>query len=102
MSNENKLLSEIVAYGKYSFELEQKREDSLISQANQMATMFSFSTAALYILFQIAAENFKELPKNLLVVMVGTITVILLFSLLFAFISSWRWKQGSMYNSDEF
>lgn len=100
-SDAKKLLTEIVEYGKYSYEQETKREDSLISQAGHMATVFSFSTAALYILFQIALEHYKSLSPLFLVLVVAPITVLLLLSLLFSILATWRWKQDTFYSAGE-
>ena len=101
-SREKKLMTEIVEYGKYSLDLEMKREESLIAQANQMSTIFSFSTAALYILFQIGLEYYSKLSAVFLIIPVASITFFLLLSLLFSFLASWRWKQGSFYTAGEF
>ncbi|WP_026395147.1 hypothetical protein [Acetobacterium malicum] len=101
-SQENTLLSEIVEYGKYALDLEIKREESLITQANQMTTAFSFSTAALYILFQIGLEHYNQLTKDYLLYAVALITFLLLLCLLFAFLASWRWKQNSFYSANDF
>jgi len=101
-SQEKRLMTEIIKYGKYALEMEMKREESLIAQANQMATAFSFSTAALYILFQIGLEYYPSLSSTFLVIAIAPITYFLLLSLLFAFLASWRWNQGSFHTAGDF
>lgn len=95
-SDEYKLLKEIVEYGKYSFEQEQRREESLINQAGQMLTAFAFSTAALYMLLPLLLDIKLELGYRFVYFWIGIITFFLLISLLLAMCGMWRWKYRAM------
>jgi hypothetical protein len=96
------LMTEIIEYGKYSLDMEVRREESIISQAGQMLTTFSFSTAALYLLFQIALDKYPVLSNKFLIISVGSITVLLMVSLFSAMLSLWRWKRKTMKNMNKF
>lgn len=96
------ILEQIVEYGKYSFELEQGRTDSLINQAGQMLSAFAFSTAALYMLMPIVLEEKIGLGYKFVFFWVGLISFFLLISLLLSIRALWRWEYKSMFGIGSF
>ncbi len=84
----------IYEYAKFSLDLEDKREQSLISQSNSMLTAFSISTGVLLIVYQIVVKD-KSLP----IVFINSVVVIcmLLFiaSMILSLLVSWRYKYKS-------
>lgn len=89
------IYSNIFEYAKFSLELEEKREQSLISQSNSMLTAFSISTGVLLIVYQIVAK-----AKSLPIVFINSVVVIcmLLFiaSMILSLLVSWRYKYKSL------
>lgn len=85
------IMSNIVEFGKYSYNLQEKREESLINQSGRMITAYSV-TAVIY--------NFL-LPQ---MSSVGTIILFfgLLVSLGFAAIAGWRFKYDGCPSIDAF
>lgn len=71
-------------YAKFRYENELRREDSIIQQASQMQTAFSFVTAALFMVAPIVIEYNSKLSLTFFLFVFSTITIALLFSLLFA------------------
>ncbi|MDR0307485.1 MAG: hypothetical protein LBI42_11700 [Chitinispirillales bacterium] len=96
------MMKNVVDFGKFSFELEEKREQSLINQSSQMITAFSVFTIALYTLLPvlISCLNISIVPKMLF--SVGIISTLLLISLLLALLAQWRYKYSTMQIIDEF
>lgn len=83
--------------GMFSYELEEKREQSLIGQATSMMTAFSIFTAALYMIVAIIVE-FTVLSKNQILFSTAIISFILIISLLFAIFAQWRFKYNVVRN----
>lgn len=65
-------------------ESEFQREASLISQAGFMTAAFSFSTTALFSVWQIGLDYVDTVPKGIIHICVATITLFLLFCILFS------------------
>ena len=72
------------------YESEIRREDSLIMQASQMQTAFSFSSAALFMVAAIAVEYKEPWTFEFLLLIFSTITGALLVSLVLATIAQRR------------
>lgn len=93
--SEQKIYNNIYEYAKLSLELEEKREQSLISQSNRMLTAFSISTGVLLIIHE-RVRNSGSVSVPLL----NSITIIcmLLFvvSMVLALLVSWRFKYKSL------
>ena len=71
-------------YAKFRYENELRREDSIIRQASQMQTAFSFVTAAMFMVAPIVIEYSRKLSLTFFLIVFSSITIALLFSLLFA------------------
>ena len=98
---ENLKMKNVVDFGKFSYELECQRENSLIGQSGNMLTAFSIYTAALYMIVPIVIEHFKNLTYGILL-SVGIVSVLLIASLVLALISQWRFKYKTMLDIDVF
>lgn len=85
--------------GKYSFELEKKRETSIISQASQMLTAFSVFSAAVLMAVPILLENISSIDKVELLIWAGVMFVFLIASLCFSIIAQWRFKYKTIQNA---
>lgn len=98
--NENTAASELCAFVKeyalLKLEDEAKRYESLLHQASNMQTAFAFSTAALFMVAQIAIENRGNMTLKYLLVVFSSITALLMFSLLFAALAQSRGKLKSL------
>lgn len=92
---DQEIYSNIFEYAKMSLKLEQKREESLISQSNRMMTAFSITTGILFVVYE-KVNNTNIISAAFL----NTITIIclLLFvaSMILALCVSWRYKYRSL------
>lgn len=91
---EDTLATELSAHIKelsmMKYETELRREDSLINQASQMQTAFSFTTAALFMVAAMAVEYKEPWTYEFLLLIFSTITIALLVSLVLATIAQRR------------
>jgi hypothetical protein len=94
-------MKNIIELGKYSFELEEKREQSLLEQAGQMLTAFSVTTAALFMVIPIVTDA-SDVSKEKLLFCVGIVSFVLLVSLILALFAQWRFKYDIMSDVDSF
>ena len=85
-------------FSKQIFEHELRKEDSVIQQASQMQTAFSFITAALFMVLPVAVEFKGSLSYGFIIAAFSTITATLLASLIFATIAQRRLKVESFDN----
>lgn len=90
------LLSHITDLSKFSYEMEEKREESLIRQSGQMITMFSIISVAEIMMLPILLLNITKLSKMYIFTWVIVITIPLLISLLLAFLAQWRYKYQAL------
>lgn len=90
------LVSHIEKLSKYSYELEEKREQSLIEQSARMLEAFSVITAALGILLSIVLEYCNELSKYFIFIVTGIIGIFLIASLILAILAQWRYKYNAL------
>ncbi len=90
------LLSHIEKLSKYSYELEEKREQSLIEQSSRMLEAFSVITAALGILLSIILQYIPSLSKYFVFISTGIIGLFLLNSLILAILAQWRYKYKAL------
>lgn len=88
-------LKNIVDLGKYSLELELSREESLIRQAGQMLTAFSFFSAALLMAIPIIITN-TNVNKGMLLLFSGISAIPLIISLCIAVVAQWRFKYAGI------
>lgn len=82
------------------YEAEEKREQSLIQQASQMQTVFSFITAAVFMAVPVCMQYRGELSLKFFFLSTSFITTFILLSLIFASIAQWRWKTKSFPDID--
>jgi len=94
-------LENIVLLGRYSFELEQMRGESIIRQAGEMLTAFSVFSAALLMAVPILI-NYTCIDKVKLIVWIGIAAVPLISSLCLTIMAQWRFKYQSMQNAEQF
>lgn len=85
-------------YALLKLEDETKRYESLIQQAANMQTAFSFSTAALFMIAPIAVENRGNMSLEYLLCVFSSITIFLMLSLLFASLAQNRGELKSFAN----
>lgn len=91
------MMRNIVELGKYSFELEQKREESISEQSSKMLNALSLFAAVFYTLTAILFDK-EGLPSAYLNIVVTTITLCLSGSVLLLVFSQWRYKYYQMKN----
>ena len=82
---------EIIKMGKFSFELEEKREQSLIIQSGYMLTGYSIISVMLLAVIPILLD-YTNLPPKLVFILLGFSLLSLIISLLFALLSLWRYQ----------
>lgn len=94
-------LTNVVQLGRYSFEMEQRRGESIIKQAGEMLTAFSVFSAALLMAIPLLI-NYTPVNPTKLLTWIGAATVPLIISLCTAIIAQWRFKYQGMINAEEF
>lgn len=90
---QNDCYAYMAAFAKTIYENEERRESSLIQQASQMQTAFSFVIAAVFMVAAIVVENHDPLSLDFLLLCFSTITIALLTSLVAATIAQSRYKR---------
>lgn len=85
------LLKNILEMGKFSYELEEKREQSLYTQSSQMMTVISIFSAIIFFAVPIIFQYCPILISKLLICL-AIESPILLSSLVLAFLAQWRFK----------
>lgn len=90
---QNDCYAYMATFAKTIYENEERRESSLIQQASQMQTAFSFVIAAVFMVAAIIVENRDPLSLEFLLLCFSTITIALLFSLVTATIAQSRYKR---------
>lgn len=88
-------LKNVVDLGKYSLKLELSREESLIRQADQMLTAFSFFSAALLMAIPIIIAN-TNVNKGMLLFFSAISAIPLIISLCIAVVAQWRFKYAGI------
>lgn len=86
----------VLELSKHSYELEEKREQSLISQSSQMATVFSFISAVILMLFPVIVDVFPTVPLGPLTILVSIILGLLILSLFLALLVQWRFPYQAL------
>lgn len=93
-------LKNIVEFAKFSYELEEKRERSLINQSGQMLTAFSVVSATLLMGVPLLIDH-TYIPKNMILKSAGISLALMLISMVIAVISQWRFKYVTMMTGEE-
>ena len=91
----------IVEIGKFSYDLEEKREQSILSQANQMMTAFSIYSAALLMVLPILIDE-TVIPHSRLLIASIHLFLPLIASLVLAVLAQWRFSYQTMKTAQEF
>ena len=73
-----------MAQKKLNEQYELNRENTLVSQAGLITAVFSFSTTALFTVWELVLSELEQIPDYLVHLAIGTITFFLLLSMLFA------------------
>lgn len=94
-------LENIVLFGRYSFELEQMRGESIIRQASEMLTAFSVFSATLLMAVPILV-SYTSVDKVKLLTWIGIAAIPLISSLCLTIMAQWRFKYHSMQNAEQF
>ena len=84
-------LSNAVAFGRFSFELEEKREQSLIAQSGHMLTAISLYSAALIMILPLVS-NLSCINKSYLCGAAATIFCPLIVGFICILLAQWRYK----------
>ena len=87
--------------GKFSLELEDKREQSILNQAGQMLTAFSLFSAAILMALPLVTE-YSSIPDHQTMYLAEISFVPLIISLVLAIIAQWRFQYQTMLNATEF
>ena len=95
--NENEKINEIIKMGKFSFELEEKREQSLIVQSGYMLTGFSIVSVMLLAAIPILLD-YTKFSNKIVIFLIGLSLLFLIFSLLFTIAAQWRYKYTGLSN----
>ena len=90
-----------VEFGKFSFELEEKRGESLILHSGHMLTAFSLYSAALLTLLGALLNN-DIISRTHLFIASTCIAIPLILSLVFTMLAQWRFKYNTFGDADEF
>ena len=93
-------LKNVVEMGKFSYELKEKREQSLITQSGQMLTTFSIASAAVLMALPVMLEYTYYSQKALLSA-AALILLPLVASMVLAVWAQWRFKYTTMENAAE-
>ena len=93
-------MENIIRLGKYSFELEEKREDSLIKQSSQMLTAFSIFSAVLFAALNIVI-GLKIVSTGRLLFCASIVALVLIASLVLALLAQWRFGYQIMVSVNE-
>lgn len=93
-------LKNIVEFAKFSYELEVKREQSLINQSGQMLTAFSVVSATLLMGVPLFID-YTSIPNDMVLISVAITLVLMLISMVLAVVSQWRFKYVTMMTGEE-
>ena len=84
------------SFAKEKLEQENKREEAIIQQASQMQTVFSFMTAALFMVLPIVIEHNAGLSMCFMFIAFSSIATSLMFSLFFAMMAQNRTYKAAL------
>ena len=92
----SELTSNALEYAKLAYEQEERREDSLINQATQMTTYFSFVSVFILMIIPFALEDEVAIPKMYVAIISIVIIALLIVSMFLAVLVQWRYKYKSL------
>jgi len=88
---------EIIKMGNFSFELEEKREQSLVLQSGYMLADFSIISVMLLAAIPILLD-YTKFSNKFVIFLIGFSLVFLIISLLFTIAAQWRYKYKGLEN----
>ena len=92
----------VIEFGKYSFELEEKREQSLLNQSSQMITAFSVFSAVLFMgVLPVVIAVHTNLTSRIMFCAI-IVLLLLIISLVLALLAQWRYGYDNMESIDVF
>ena len=94
-------LKNVVELGKYSFDLEEKREQSLISQSGQILTAISLFSAGILMALPILL-TYTSIPESRLMLVAGITGLSIIISLFLSIMTQWRFRYLSLMTAEEF
>lgn len=97
----NDLMKNSVAFAKLSFDLEERREQSLISQSNSMLTAFSLYSAALLMAIPILIVH-SPVPDHQILSCALLVFIPIVASLFLTLLAQWRYRYQTMQTGDVF
>ena len=86
---------------KFKYEHEMRREDSIIQQASNMQTAFSFVIIALFTIAPVIVQNRGVLSFIFLLIALSSVAIVLILCLVFATIAQHRKKQATLPTAEE-
>lgn len=92
----SELTSNALEYAKLAYEQEERREDSLINQATQMTTYFSFVSVFILMIIPFALEDEIAIPKIYVAIISIVIITLLIVSMFLAVLVQWRYKYQAL------
>ena len=91
----------IVEFAKFSFTLEETREQSLLNQSSHMITAFSVTSAALLMAVPIILEHTSKPKHSIILLSAGIVIALTVLSMVLAVISQWRFEYKTMITGEE-
>ena len=88
-------------FGLFSFELEEKREQSILNQAGQMLTAFSIFSAAILMALPLVAD-YTNVPDGQAFCLAVVVLAPLIASLVLDILAQWRFKYQAIKDAEEF
>ena len=92
---DEQMKTEVIKMGRFSFELEEKREQSLILQSGYMLTGFSIISVMLLAVIPVLLD-YTTLPSKIVFIFLGFSLFFLICSLLFAIAAQWRYEYAGL------
>ena len=93
-------MENVAEFARYSFQLEEKREQSILNQAGQMLMAFSVSSVAVLMATPIILDH-TSIPSCMILLSAGIVLTFMLISMVLAVISQWRFHYKTMFNGKE-
>lgn len=93
-------LENVVDFAKFSYELEEKREQSVVHQSGQILTALSIVSATISMAIPILIEH-TCISVHRILISAGIILVLLLTSMALAVMAQWRFKYDTMLTGEE-
>ncbi len=94
------LMKNVTEFGRFSFELEERREQSLITQSGHLLTALSILSAALLMALPILIEHIV-VPKQQILTSAGIVFLPMLISAVLCVLAQWRYGYQTMMNAAE-